>query len=62
MSAPHGCWPGWGRWTPNVVNGKQLAALDPQHDSVSGVRLIPTGSIADQIVVRDGPERKRSSG
>jgi alkylation response protein AidB-like acyl-CoA dehydrogenase len=39
-----------------LVNGKQLAALDPQHDSVSGVRLIPTGSIADQIVVRDGPE------
>ena len=39
-----------------LVNGKQLAALDPQHDSVSGVRLIPTGSIADQIVVRDGDE------
>ena len=39
-----------------LVNGKQLADLDPQHDSVSGVRLIPTGSIADQIVVRDGPE------
>jgi len=40
----------------DVVNGKQLAAFDPQHDNVSGVRLIPTGSIADQIVVRDGPE------
>ena len=38
----------------DVVNGKQLAAFDPQHDSVSGVRLIPTGSIADQIIVRDG--------
>ncbi len=24
-----------------LVTGKQLAALDPQHDSVSGVRLIP---------------------
>ena len=33
-----------------------MAAFDPQHDNVSGVRLIPTGSIADQIVVRDGPE------
>ena len=41
----------------DVVNGKQLAAFDPQHDNVSGVRLIPTGSIADQIVVRDGPEQ-----
>ena len=40
----------------DVVNGKQLAALDPQHDNVSGVRLIPTGSIADQIVV---PRRRR---
>ena len=38
----------------DVVHGKQLAAFDPQHDNVSGVRLIPTGSIADQIVVRDG--------
>ncbi len=38
----------------DVVNGKQLAAFDPQHDNVSGVRLIPTGSIADQIIVRDG--------
>ena len=35
---------------------EQLAALDPQHDSLSGMRLIPTGSIADQIVVRDGDE------
>jgi alkylation response protein AidB-like acyl-CoA dehydrogenase len=40
----------------NVVNGKQLAALDAQHDNVRGVRLIPTGSIADQIVVRDGDD------
>ncbi|MCV7380425.1 acyl-CoA dehydrogenase [Mycobacterium alsense] len=40
----------------DVVAGKQLAGLDPQHDSVSGARLIPTGSIADQIVVRDGAD------
>ena len=39
---------------PDLVTGKQLAALDPQHESVSGVRLIPIGSIADQILVRDG--------
>jgi alkylation response protein AidB-like acyl-CoA dehydrogenase len=41
-------------YTADVVNGQQLAALDPQVDSVSGSRLIPTGSIADQIIVRDG--------
>ncbi len=38
----------------DLVNGKQLAALDPQHDSVSGPRLLPTGSIADQILLRGG--------
>jgi alkylation response protein AidB-like acyl-CoA dehydrogenase len=40
----------------DLVNGRQLAALDPQHTSVSGVRLIPTGSIADQILIRDGED------
>lgn len=40
----------------DVVNGRKLAAFDPQQDNVSGVRLLPTGSIADQIVVRDGGE------
>ena len=39
-----------------VVEGTRLAALDPQHDSVSGPRLVPTGSIADEIVVRDGAD------
>ena len=42
----------------DVVNGKQLAAFDPQHENVSGVRLMPTGSIADQVVLRDGPENQ----
>jgi alkylation response protein AidB-like acyl-CoA dehydrogenase len=41
---------------PDVVSGKQIVALDPQHDSVSGVRLIPVGSIADHIIVRDGDD------
>src|SRR6202020_1336563 len=45
-----------GSTEPDVVNGKQLAAFDPQHDSARGVRLIPTGSIADQIIVRDGED------
>jgi alkylation response protein AidB-like acyl-CoA dehydrogenase len=39
-----------------VVNGKQLVAFDTQHDSVPGVRLIPNGSIADQIIIRDGAD------
>jgi alkylation response protein AidB-like acyl-CoA dehydrogenase len=37
------------------VSGEQLAGLDPQYDS-SGVRLIPTGSVADQIVIREGDD------
>jgi alkylation response protein AidB-like acyl-CoA dehydrogenase len=40
----------------DIVNGKQIVALDPQHESMSGVRLIPVGSIADHIVVRDGQD------
>jgi alkylation response protein AidB-like acyl-CoA dehydrogenase len=42
--------------TAGVANGEQLAALDPRLDSVEGARLIPTGSIADHIVVRDGDQ------
>jgi alkylation response protein AidB-like acyl-CoA dehydrogenase len=45
-----------GALDPDVVHGKQLAAFDPQHDNVSGIRLIPIGSIADQIVMRDGDD------
>jgi alkylation response protein AidB-like acyl-CoA dehydrogenase len=41
----------------DLVHGKQLVALDPQLDSKGpGPRLIPTGSIADQIILRDGDE------
>lgn len=40
----------------DIVNGTHIAALDPQLDSGTGPRLIPTGSIADYIVVRDGDE------
>ncbi len=40
--------------TADLVNGAQLAGLDPQLDSASGIRLIPTGSIADHIIVPDG--------
>ena len=45
----------------DIVNGKQIAALDPQIDSATGPKLIPTGSIADQIVVRDGEQIVRLS-
>jgi alkylation response protein AidB-like acyl-CoA dehydrogenase len=38
----------------DVVTGKQLAAFDPQIESAAGPRLIPIGSIADEIIVRDG--------
>jgi alkylation response protein AidB-like acyl-CoA dehydrogenase len=40
----------------DVLTGKQIVALDPQHESVQGVRLIPAGSIADNIIVRDGQD------
>lgn len=40
----------------DLVSGTQLAAIDPAHVGVSGARLIPIGSIADRIVVRDGDD------
>ena len=43
-------------YAADVINGQQLAGLDARVDSVSGVRLIPTGSIADHVIVRDGSE------
>ncbi|HWF28955.1 MAG TPA: acyl-CoA dehydrogenase family protein [Mycobacterium sp.] len=42
--------------TTGVANGEQLAALDARLDGASGTRLIPTGSIADHIIVRDGDQ------
>jgi alkylation response protein AidB-like acyl-CoA dehydrogenase len=39
-----------------IANGEQLAALDARIDNVRGARLIPTGSIADHIIVRDGDQ------
>ncbi|OBA84830.1 acyl-CoA dehydrogenase [Mycolicibacterium elephantis] len=45
-----------GALQPDVLNGTQIAGLDPQHDSVSGVRLVPSGSIADHVIVRDGDD------
>jgi alkylation response protein AidB-like acyl-CoA dehydrogenase len=42
--------------TTGVASGEQLAGLDAQIDGARGARLIPTGSIADHIIVRDGEE------
>ncbi|CAN5516456.1 acyl-CoA dehydrogenase family protein [soil metagenome] len=39
-----------------VVAGSRIVGLDPRLDAASGVRLIPSGAIADQIVVKDGDE------
>ncbi|MGA9360182.1 MAG: acyl-CoA dehydrogenase family protein [Mycobacterium sp.] len=45
-----------GAETAGVADGEQLAALDVRLDSVQGARLIPIGSIADHIIVRDGDQ------
>jgi alkylation response protein AidB-like acyl-CoA dehydrogenase len=36
-----------------IVTGEQIVGLDTQVDSTTGTRLIPSGSIADHIVLRD---------
>ncbi|HYB81411.1 MAG TPA: acyl-CoA dehydrogenase family protein [Mycobacterium sp.] len=42
--------------TVGVTSGEQIAALDPRMESAQGIRLIPAGSIADHIIVRDGED------
>jgi alkylation response protein AidB-like acyl-CoA dehydrogenase len=42
--------------TAGLAHGEQLAGIDARIDGTPGSRLIPTGSIADHIVVRDGDE------
>jgi alkylation response protein AidB-like acyl-CoA dehydrogenase len=37
-----------------LIGGELLAGFDPQIGGASGVRLIPSGSVADDIIVRDG--------
>ncbi|OBA78629.1 acyl-CoA dehydrogenase [Mycobacterium sp. 1164966.3] len=45
-----------GAETAGVADGEQLAAFDARIDTVPGARLIPTGSVADHILVREGDE------
>ncbi|MEE6137818.1 acyl-CoA dehydrogenase family protein [Mycobacterium sp. 050128] len=42
--------------TAGITDGEQLAGIDARIDSAPGLRLIPTGSIADHIIVRDGEQ------
>ena len=42
--------------TAGVADGERLAGLDVRIDSPAGVRFIPTGSIADHIVIREGDQ------
>ncbi|KUI03831.1 acyl-CoA dehydrogenase [Mycolicibacterium acapulense] len=46
----------FGATAPDIVSGTQIVGLDPQQDSASGVRLLPSGSVADHIVLRDGDD------
>lgn len=41
---------------PDIVNGTKLVGLEPAQNSTSGTRLIPAGSIADHVIVRDGDD------
>jgi alkylation response protein AidB-like acyl-CoA dehydrogenase len=40
----------------DVVAGSRIVGLDPRLDIGSGVRLIPSGAIAEAIIIRDGDE------
>ena len=41
---------------PDVVAGTTMVALDPQQQAASGARLIPAGSVADRLILRDGDD------
>ncbi|WP_068274093.1 acyl-CoA dehydrogenase family protein [Aldersonia kunmingensis] len=44
-----------------VAEGRQIAALAPQLGVTTGRRLVPAGSIADHVIVREGDEIVRLS-
>lgn len=39
-----------------IVQGTQIVGFDPQQVAPAGARLIPIGSIADHVIVRDGQD------
>ena len=39
-----------------LIDGEQVACLDPRVDGRGGKRLIPAGSVADHVVIRDGDD------
>lgn len=39
-----------------IVSGEQIVGMDPRQVDAGGRRLVPCGSIADHIVVRDGDD------
>lgn len=40
----------------DIVAGKTVVALDARLDAVTGPRLVPSGAVADHILVRDGSD------
>ncbi|CAN5689307.1 acyl-CoA dehydrogenase family protein [soil metagenome] len=40
----------------DVVSGSRIMGLDPALSPGDGARLIPSGSVADQVIVRDGDD------
>jgi len=42
--------------SPEIVAGTQIVAIDPQQVAPTGARLIPAGSVADHVIVRDGDD------
>lgn len=47
---------GLGVSTPEIISGQQVLAVDPQPDVGTGPRLVPAGSVADHIVIRESDE------
>ncbi|WP_319455385.1 MULTISPECIES: acyl-CoA dehydrogenase family protein [unclassified Mycobacterium] len=44
-----------------LINGEQVACLDPRVDGRGGKRLIPAGAVADHVVIREGDDVVRLS-
>jgi len=48
--------PAGGEYSGPLVSGEILACLDPRIGTVHGSRLLPSGSIADHIIIQDGDD------